>query len=330
MKIRQYIIGLLLAIISVSVAAQSNTVEVRAEIDSMILFIGEQATLSIEATQPRSKLLQFPIFSDNIIDKLELVETLTPDTVPVSDGIIQVTNRYKVTAFDSAVIYMPGFPVIDNTDTLLTNALTLKILDMPVDTTQMAIADIKGIYKPPFDWMHLLTIIAWCLLAAAAVAGIIFLVIKLRKKPAEEAEQPAIDPRSAYEIAMTDLQTLQEKKLWQEGLNKEYHSELTDIVKQYISRRFSISAVEQSTEDLLSTFRTDKTLRDMKTEISLLSSILKLADLVKFAKMLPLPADNEHSMKDALQFVELTKPAEEPKPGQETPEAASAKQNNYQ
>ncbi|MGM9805143.1 MAG: hypothetical protein ACI3Z7_01755 [Candidatus Aphodosoma sp.] len=311
MRYKRYvIIGLLMALAASNMAARANAIEVNAYIDSVALFIGEQATLSIEARQPRDEQLQFPVFSDNITGKLELVETLAPDTVELSEDVLLVTNRYKVTAFDSAVIYMPGFPVTYGTDTLFTNALILKILDMPVDTTQQAIADIKNVHKPPFDWIRLLTIIAISILAAGLTAGIIILAIRLRKNKNGTAVQPQADTRPAYETALAELYELQNKKLWQNGLNKEYQSALTDIIKQYISRQFSVNAVEQSTEDLLATFHTDAKLCGMKNEIKLLASILKLADLVKFAKMLPLPADNERSMKEALQFVELTRPHE--------------------
>lgn len=311
-RFKLHIVALLLCISTVAVA-QSNSISVEARIDSISLFIGEQATLTIAADQPRSARLQFPIFSDVITGKLELVETLTPDTTDISSDMIHVENRYTVTAFDSAMIYMPGFEVIAGNDTLLTNSLALKILDMPVDTAQQAITDIKGVYDPPFDWIRLFSIIGICLLFAILIAAIVLLIIKLNRRKVSEDAAPVVDPRSAYEIAMTDLQTLQDKKLWQAGHNKEYQSELTDIVKQYISRRFAVNAVEQSTEDLLFTFRSDKSLRELKTEISLLTSILQLADFVKFAKMLPLPADNERSMKDAIQFVELTKQQEQPK-----------------
>lgn len=313
MKLKLYIILLLTAIGSLYSMAFANRIEVKASFDSMAIFIGQQTTLTIEAIQPRSEELQFPIFSDVIDGKIELVETIAPDTVILENEIIKVSNRYKATAFDSTLAYIPYFQVINGTDTILTNSVTLKVLDMPVDSTQQAIADIKDIYKPPFDWMRLLTIIAICILSAAIIAAIVFLVIKLRKKKTDNAEpQEIIDPRTAYEIAMTNLQNLEQKELWQAGMNKEYHTELTDIVKQYVSSRFEINAVEQSTDDLLTYFKTDRTLRDMKSEITLLGSILQLADLVKFAKFTPIASDNERSLKDAYRFVEQTKAEEKP------------------
>ncbi|MDE6459489.1 MAG: cell wall anchor protein, partial [Paramuribaculum sp.] len=43
-----------------------------------------------------------------------------------------------------------------------------------------------------------------------------------------------------------------------------------------------------------------------------MSAILETADFVKFAKVRPLPDDNEAAFRSAKQFVEDTKPATEP------------------
>lgn len=319
MKIKQLATIVIISVFALTAQAQRTSVE--AKIDSSAMFIGQQATLTIEARQPRNLHVQFPIFSDTVTGKLELVETPAPDTTPLTDDFIKVSQRYIVTAFDSALIYMPGFALTVDDDTIITNPLNIKIYDMPVDTTQQAITDIKGIYKPPFDWMRLLTIAAICLLAAILIAGLIYVIYRLRKNRVEpETPKETVDQRSAYEIAIYELNQLKERRLWQNGHNKEYHTCISDIIRQYISRRFKINAMEQSSEEILDAFRTDKSLRELKEESSLLNSILRLADLVKFAKMAPLATDNERIIKEATQFVELTK---EPTATTDSPSATS-------
>ena len=85
-----------------------SQVVVSASIDSVQMFIGEQAKLTIKAIQPQDYTLQFPIFSDSIASNLELVSTLKPDTVQLENEKLQISNSYIVTAFDSALIYIPG------------------------------------------------------------------------------------------------------------------------------------------------------------------------------------------------------------------------------
>ena len=142
-----------------------SQVVVSADIDSVQMFIGQQAKLSIQAIQPQDYTLQFPVFSDTVVSNLELVSTLKPDTVLLDNERLQVTNSYIVTSFDSALVYISGFDVLAGEDVYTTNPLSIKIVDMPIDTTQQAITDIKDVYNPPIDWMFYFTIVGSILLA---------------------------------------------------------------------------------------------------------------------------------------------------------------------
>ena len=286
-----------------------SQVVVSADIDSVQMFIGQQAKLSIQAIQPQDYTLQFPIFSDTIVSNLELVSTLKPDTVLLDNEQLQVTNSYIVTSFDSALVYMPGFNVIAGEDIYTTNPLSIKIVDMPVDTTQQAITDIKDVYNPPIDWMFYLTIVGSILLAILLIALILYLVnkyLKSRENKEEEIIEP-IDPRKAHEIAYEELELLRQKQLWQSQQFKLYYTELTEILRRYISNRYDIDAMEQTSDDIVTEFRRNKELKEKKEEIKLLSDVLQVADLVKFAKWQPLPDECERSFHQVTQFIDKTK-----------------------
>jgi hypothetical protein len=285
-------------------------ITVSASIDSVQLFIGQQTKLSLQATQPQGHILQFPHFSDSVVTNLELVSTLPSDTLQLDNGLLQVTNSYIVTSFDSALVFMPGFEITDGVDTYITNPLSLKIHDMPIDTTQQAITDIKAIYNAPIDWMYIFTIVLYVILAILCIALIIILVRKYlasRKQVVDEEPQPIIDPRKAHEIAYDELLALKEKQLWQSQQFKLYYTELTEILRRYIYNRYTIEAMEQTTDDIISEFRQNKLLRDKKDEIKLLSDVLRLADLVKFAKYQPLPDECSRSFSQVETFVDNTR-----------------------
>lgn len=287
-----------------------SQVVVSASIDSVQMFIGEQAKLTIKAIQPQDYTLQFPIFSDSIASNLELVSTLKPDTVQLENEKLQISNSYIVTAFDSALIYIPGFELKAGEETYLTNPISIKIVDMPVDTTQQAITDIKNIYQPPIDWMFYLTIVGSILLALLLLALVIYLVdkyLKSRKNKDTEPESEPIDPRKAHEIAYEELEVLRQKQLWQSQQFKAYYTELTEILRRYISNRYAIDAMEQTSDDIISEFRRNKELKEKKEEIKLLSDVLQVADLVKFAKWQPLPDECERSFHQVTQFIDNTK-----------------------
>lgn len=287
-----------------------SQVVVSASIDSVQMFIGEQAKLTIKAIQPQDYTLQFPIFSDSIASNLELVSTLKPDTVQLENEKLQISNSYIVTAFDSALIYIPGFELKAGEETYLTNPISIKIVDMPVDTTQQAITDIKNVYQPPIDWMFYLTIVGSILLALLLLALVIYLVnkyLKSRKNKDTDPELEPIDPRKAHEIAYEELEVLRQKQLWQSQQFKAYYTELTEILRRYISNRYAIDAMEQTSDDIISEFRRNKELKEKKEEIKLLSDVLQVADLVKFAKWQPLPDECERSFHQVTQFIDNTK-----------------------
>ncbi len=302
-------ISLFILCLFVNSIAFAHSFFVKATIDSTLLLIGEQAKITFEITQPRELQVQLPIFSDTIVRGLEIVERFANDTVVMEDyNQLQISQSYLVTSFDSALYYIPSFNFIAD-DTVLSNPLSIKVLSVPVDTTLHAIADIKPVYAPPFDWM-LLVRIGIILVITALVALLIYWLVKVFKnrKVAEilEANEPQ---RPAHEIAIEQLTALKNEKLWQQNKIKEYHTQLVDILRVYITNRFGVSALEQTSMDLLG----ELVKLCSKEPYDILKQILILADLVKFAKWNPLPNENDKSMADAFAFVDATKelPVEE-------------------
>ena len=84
-------------------------------------------------------------------------------------------------------------------------------------------------------------------------------------------------------MALKKLNTLEDKELWQKGEVKEYQSELTFIIREYLEKRFHVNALEMTTDEIM---------RAVPEEVNPdnLKNILQIADMVKFAKANP-PAD---------------------------------------
>ena len=134
---------------------------------------------------------------------------------------------------------------------------------------------------------------------------------------AEKQEPP-------YERAMAALQALRDSKLWQQGQEKSYYTRLVDILREYIDSRFGIRAMEMTSAQIIEALRQNGTLREVNRY---LSEILSMADFVKFAKMRPMPDDNERVMRQAVDFLELTKPQPEPEPAAGDAQASDEKEN---
>ena len=158
--------------------------------------------------------------------------------------------------------------------------------------------------------------IAPWILGIILIAAIIFLIIyaisrRRKNQPLfQRPEKPKLPP---HVIALQELEKLKNDQLWQHEKVKDYYTRLTDIIRIYIEDRFGLPAMEQTTHEIVSTFMAKKSVLD---ELSFkdLKEILELADLVKFAKLTPLPDDNHLVLKDAYQFVERTKPEERIEP----------------
>ena len=152
-------------------------------------------------------------------------------------------------------------------------------------------------------------IFRWVLLALA-IAGIgiggYYLISYLRRR---YGDVPAVvvptEPlRPADEVALEKLNAIREQKIWQSGQVKEYYTQLTDVVREYIARRFEVSSTEQTSDETLRAMRV--LLTDKKELYDNLRKMLTLADLVKFAKWTTTPDENEISLRNAYTFVKET------------------------
>jgi len=98
---------------------------------------------------------------------------------------------------------------------------------------------------------------------------------------------------------------LKEKKVWQKGKIKLYHSELTFIIRKYIERRYQTPAMEQTSNEIIEALV--KNGFNNNTQLGQLKMLLFSADMVKFAKAKPLPDENETALLNAYIFVNETK-----------------------
>jgi len=108
----------------------------------------------------------------------------------------------------------------------------------------------------------------------------------------------------AHDVALEALHKLKKANLWQEGQEKEYHSRLTRIMKQYVNDRYEINALEMTTDQ----FRKEMKGLGMNEEITnRLADIFQISDIVKFAKGKAGSSINLEFMEKAFDIVNQTK-----------------------
>ena len=293
----------------------AQKITVNARLDSTILWIGNQTQLTFEVSQQPNQKVSMPVFTDSIIGGLDLVEPVKIDTSKSQDGHILVKQHYLVTSYKDSLLYIPPFPFVLNGDTVWSKSLSLKVVQpFKVDTASNKIADIKQVLEPKFNWLNVLFII----LIVLAIHGILILLFFLYKKYFKKL--PVLDVREMNlllppsVVALSQLDKIKQEKPWQQGRSKEYHTELTDVIREYIERVFNVNSMEMTSEEILEHLRNLRV--EQKTAYSELRQILQLADLVKFAKWNATPDEHESSLMNAYSFVKQTN-VEEPKPSDE-------------
>lgn len=287
----------------------SGNVTVSTKLDSTILLMGKQTALHVEVNQDKDVIGGFTNeIADTLCKYVEIVGRSKSDTVELGNNRIQINRILVLQSFDSGLYVLPPLQYVVGNDTFKSAELSLKVIPVNVDSLSN-IHDYKSVENVPFhiiDFLPDFIVDYWWVyvIFVILIAAALIVYYWLKKKPVKVALKiPKISP---YDEAMQRLEELKNRKLWQSGQEKEYYTILTDILRNYIDRRFGINAMEMTSSQIIATLRKNKETKAVNEQ---LNQILEMADFVKFAKMRPLPDDNEASMQRALNFVDETQPA---------------------
>lgn len=287
--------------------AQQTTVD--ASLDTNAVKLGDQFHLILKVKTTQGNSIQWPTLPDTL-GKIEIVEKPVTDTIKGegSNGLI-LTQKIKLMSFDTGYFVIPSFKIAfksnANTvaDTAETRALFISIKGIAVDTTK-EIKDIKPPLEVPFSFVDFLKengFIIGGIFAVLALAALAYYYLR-NKKP--EPKPLYVRPsRPAHEIAIEQLDSLEKQKLWQQGQVKDYHTQLTDIVRTYIESRYKVPAMEQTTDEIIASLQhviPSNLVQSLKV-------VFTTADLAKFAKVQPVSYENEASMKYARDFINTSK-----------------------
>ena len=222
------------------------------------------------------------------------------------------TNRIKLKIWDPGIfMILPAIIKPDSTgmqDTVIffEDKEPLVVLPgiNPQDTLKQ-ISPINDIIKEKKVW----TDYKWWIIAAALLVSVILALLFLPKlflsrdsKETVQKQQKPVLP--AHVIALNKLAKLKKEKIWKEGKVKEFQSQLTHILREYLENRYNIKALEQTTSEIINSL---SAINIPEKYISLISEILQIADMVKFAKAKPEEDINEIFLDKTIEFVEETK-----------------------
>ncbi len=299
---RDYLSILLLLLTSGLFAQEAETL-----IETNRILIGDQVRISLMLETKAQDTVVWPEIGDTLISEVEVISRTGIDTAYDSRDISLklYTQDLIITSFDSGYYAVPPFKYLVNGKSVKSNAFLLQVGNVQLDTAD-AIKDIKAPIPVDYgfiDWLkdYWHWVIAGLLVLALIILLIRYYLRKSKEKPQIAPEKPK---EPAHVIAKRKLAALEEKRLWQHNKTKEYHSELTDIIREYLELRFDIHAMEQTSDEIMQSLRFKELKEKEKQD---LRRVLLLADLVKFAKEKPIPEENKESMMLAYQFVDSSK-----------------------
>ena len=293
----------LLSLYTLSQASGQNVV-VKAEVDSMMMWIGQQTGLHVEVTCNPDQKIEFPPYRDTIVNGLEIIPPVITDTQYVNDGQrMTVARHYTVTCFDSALIYIPGIPVKVDAVDYVSNRLALSFVtyDIP-EEGEKQIFPPKANLKTPLKLYELKsTALYWLLAAIGLTVGVLLLMSFYNNKPIikrikVEAKVPA------HVRAMDGIEELRRSGGSRSEDAKEYYTKLTDLVREYINERFGFNATEMTSDEILEHLMESRSKESLKE----LSDLFTTSDMAKFAKFKPLLGENDRNLMTAMDFVKET------------------------
>lgn len=247
-------------------------------------------------------------------DSLELQATLTDTLKEAGKTFLQYSRRY--------MSFIPGVRNVGDSLYVRCESKSgekvykilptqIEVLQYPIDTAKTEIKDIKSQIEEPFSIKEVLPLIYAILVIAALTVGMYFVMRYLKNRPVETVEQKKPEIYVApHIIALQNLEDLRLKRLSEQGLKKQYYSELCEILWTYLEGRFTISAHEMTTQQIDEQM---KHCSEIDNEnFAKAHKLFATADLVKFAKYQPDQITDQNMWNLAIGFVNNTKQVENP------------------
>jgi hypothetical protein len=239
-------------------------------------------------------------------------------------GKLEITDRDEATVpgsgeriFDLTVVaWEPGkqeFPPLPITYVAKGQSELREIRSAPFEIDVLAVvgdesAELRPLAPPVPVYERDYTLVKLAAAAAGAllVAGVVALLVRsARRRRRVAAAAAVVDLRPAHEIALEKLAALSSGPLLGDDDRRPYYFALTEIVREYLGRRYGFAALDMTSQELLDAVAAVPEAAPIRGE---LEGWLGACDLVKFARV---PASRDEAagaLERARALVETTTP----------------------
>ncbi len=297
-------------LIAVAASCQDSPVSSMAAVDPPTVKIGDLFTFTMTVTAPADTPLGLP-GSDADLGEIE-VRGFTAVEGTDDDGCRVATLTWECQLFvmDETEITPPAVTWKDEDGA----AHEAQAQPVPIMVTTVLpadaqdIKDIRGPRKMPLSpWYYVAYALAALLLLA--LIGLALWLLLRRRKQAEQAAPPL----PAHSQALLALEELEKRELVAHGQFEEYYVTLSYIARRYLEHRYAIDALESTTFMLAVEIHRAQHVPKIAEDFI---EMLRMADLVKFAKFAPEDRAADMHLTGTRKLVQLTAAEDEEEPEQ--------------
>ena len=302
MKKIAIIISFLALVLSES---RAQGVFVEQKIDSIGIFIGQQAHVTVTVTAGENAQVVFPDWKPQtfLVPGVELL-VIESDSADADNGQKSRTRRLTITSFDENLYALPPVEVKVDGKPYKSEQLALKVVTVDVDTLHPnEFFPPKDVQDNPFLWSEWSSLLWLSLLIVALCALGIWLQLRLKANKPIITSIRIIKKILPHQRAMKAIEEIKAEHMTTSDDPKEYYTRLTDTLRQYINERFGFNAMEMTTSEIIDNLQKSGD----QTMIGELKDLFETADLVKFAKYSTLIGENDLNLVNAINFIDQTK-----------------------
>ena len=293
-------------ILIASVLAASAQVSVEAEIDSIQIFVGQQAHVTLAATAKENAKVEFPQFkpTEYVTPGVEVLDCRELEKKEQDNGFVTRSVVYTMTSFDDTLYYLPPMTVKIDGKPYKSKSLALKVLTIEVDTLHAEqFFGPKDVQDNPFQWSDWSVPFWLSVLMLVLMAVCYYLYLRLRDNKPIISHIRIVKRLLPHQKAMKEIEQIKADKMVTAENSKEYYTKLTDTLRKYIEERYGFSAMEMTSSEIIERLMATQ---DQKA-LDELRQLFTTADLVKFAKYSTLINENDANLVNAIEFINQTK-----------------------
>ncbi len=293
-------------ILTASVLSASAQVSVEAVIDSIQIFVGQQAHVTLTATAKENAKVEFPQFksTEYITPGVEVLDRKELEQQPQDNGFVSRSMVYTMTSFDDTLYYLPPMTVKIDGKPYKSKSLALKVLTFEVDTLHAdQFFGPKDVQDNPFQWSDWSLPFWLSVLMLILLAVTYYLYLRLRDNKPIISHIRIVKRLLPHQKAMKEIEQIKADKMVNSENSKEYYTKLTDTLRKYIEERYGFNAMEMTSSEIIERLTASQ---DQKS-LDELRQLFTTADLVKFAKYSTLINENDANLVNAIEFINQTK-----------------------